>query len=457
MIDTLLIDRTPRQTRIALLAGGRTIEVWSEQPNDPLPRCGDVYLCRVTGRADAMGGVFVTLGGDEAAFLRDPTLHDGERVVAQVIVEAQGGKGPRLTRRVALPGRAAVLEPFGEGREVSRRIAAQDRRARLLAVAEGLSVAGGLTLRTAAATQSDAAVADEVRALALEAEALRAAVRTATNLGRLWPAPPGVVRALRDHADVARVAVSSGGVLAWCREITAPAPWTHAIAWNVAREGHGLFEAMGVEAAIERAVAPRIALEGGVELAFAPGPALTAIDVDSARASRRTALDCNLAAARAIPAEIRLRGTAGLIVVDFIGLDGDNPRKQVMAELRRGFARDRRVQACHGLSPLGLAEIARRRGGVALPAAMLEPCPHGAGGWWVSAAALADDVARRIAREAVRPGGMTVICAAEVARALADPQRGGLAALEGLAGGRVTIRATTAGSRDHIDVARNVA
>ncbi len=250
---------------------------------------------------------------------------------------------------------------------------------------------------------------------------------------RLAEAPPEPIALLRAEAGVTRLVVDGYGLAGPARR------WVEAagrkdVAVEVWTGPGALFDERGIDAALERALGARFALDGGGALGIEEGKALTVIDVDSAgRATGdATARAVNLAAAMAIPGLLRLRRIGGLVVVDFVGMRQVADRRAVMARLREGLANDPLVTACNGLSALGLAEIARRRLGPSLWRAMSEPCGVCADGRVASARSVADAAARRVMREAAagRGGAIELACGAAVARALDDPACGGLAALE---------------------------
>ena len=120
-----------------------------------------------------------------------------------------------------------------------------------------------------------------------------------------------------------------------------------------------------VEAQIEGLLQPEVELSGGARLLIEPVSSMTAIDLDSG-GDRRGALDVDLAAAAEIPRQLRLRNLSGLIVVDFLGLERKEERRQVVSRLAEGFADDGEPVELSGMSVSGLVEIARRRAGPAL-------------------------------------------------------------------------------------------
>lgn len=127
-----------------------------------------------------------------------------------------------------------------------------------------------------------------------------------------------------------------------------------------------------IEAEIETLLQPEAVLPGGGRLVIEPVSSLTAIDVDSG-ADGRSALEIDLAAAAEIPRQLRLRNLSGLIVVDFLGLERRDQRRQVTDLLAEGCAADGQPVEVSAMSASGLVEIARRRSGPALHELMFAP------------------------------------------------------------------------------------
>ncbi len=109
---------SPGEVRIAVLLGDELLDYAIWRPGAP-DGVGDVYRGRVTARVPAMAGSFVALNGTEG-FLPDSEggtgLRQGDFVSVRVTRAAQGGKGPRLTARLAPedsqpgPGPGALIE-----------------------------------------------------------------------------------------------------------------------------------------------------------------------------------------------------------------------------------------------------------------------------------------------------------------------------------------------------------
>jgi ribonuclease G len=126
-----------------------------------------------------------------------------------------------------------------------------------------------------------------------------------------------------------------------------------------------------IEEEIAAALEETVNLPCGGNLLIEPVRTLTAIDVNSATATRKagielTALTVNLDAAREVPRQLALRNLGGIVVVDFIDLENRNKREQVLERLREAAAIDPAIEWIGNMSRLGLVEILRRRRGATL-------------------------------------------------------------------------------------------
>lgn len=118
-----------------------------------------------------------------------------------------------------------------------------------------------------------------------------------------------------------------------------------------------------IAAALER----EVALPGGGRLSIEQTRALTAVDVDSGAAARDPAAG-NLAAAGEIARQMRIRNSAGVIIIDFIDAARDDRRPAIEAAMRAATAADRAGVRHAGFGPLGLYELVRNRLGAPLAA-----------------------------------------------------------------------------------------
>lgn len=447
MGEQILVSVGLADTRVALLAEGRLQEVEIWRP-DEMARPGTIYLGRVTSPAPGLDGVFVELGlarpgvlttrhvgpaygGDRQAAPFGRHLNEGRAVLVQVRRAPTAGKGALLTTAVTLPGRTLAYRPSAHTTVLSRRIFDAAERTRLQALAKGLSAIGegGFIVRTAAQGADAVELEREAASLRRRWKEIEAAAAMATPPLCLHRDDDAVMHALRELLSPGTEAVIVDDVetlnraRTWCR---AAAPWAlHRLSRH---DGDAsLFERHGVEAEIEAALQPDVALAGGGWLSIEATEAVVAIDVNAgsrAGADRRAtaALATNLEAAPEIARQLRLRGLGGLIVVDFLRLESPGEAARVLAALDAALGRDSTPTRRTGFSEFGLIELNRRRRGAPLAERLGEPCDACRGrAWQLSARSLAEALLRRAGAEVRRGRGGTLklIAAPEVIEALA--------------------------------------
>ncbi|MGF1604927.1 MAG: ribonuclease E/G [Rhodothalassiaceae bacterium] len=374
MSDTVLISRSIGETRLALIEDGRPVQLAHLRDTGPV-RPGAVFRARV--RALGKGFAFLDLGAGLEAVLpvRDKAPEEGALITVQISAlpaATDAAKRPIARKRLALVGRAVVAEP---GRRVGLDAGFVGDGASLIKALTGIAEHGRLTVKPAALTLPIEAVRTEAAALVQTVSALKA---DSGPPALLLDAPDPVQLALTDFAT-ARVS----RILADRRADLRRAHGLHA---TLALDGldtehwtgpEPMFEAFGVEEAIERALAPALDLPGGGSLGVDQTRGGAVIDVDQhaldgiSLQSNRLAL--NLEAAHAAAHQIRLQDLAGQIFVDFVDLKALADWDRVLQRLDQSLARDPRRPKRHQVRAAGLVIVNRARRGPSLRDTLLTP------------------------------------------------------------------------------------
>ena len=142
-----------------------------------------------------------------------------------------------------------------------------------------------------------------------------------------------------------------------------------------------IFDYYRIESEIEKLFDRKVWLKRGGYLVIDQAEALVAIDINTGRFvgkknQEETILKTNLDAAREISRQLRLRDIGGIIVIDFIDMESENNRKQVLDELRKHLKRDRSRTKTFAVSELGLVEMTRQRERPSLLHYLSDDCPH---------------------------------------------------------------------------------
>ena len=386
-VDRLICHVLPKAFLMALVAEGRLVELQVVRRDRPT-RVDSIFLGRLERVMPDLDAAFVDIGTGtgRSGVLRaeDRSGSDdwpplGAPVLAQVRNDGEGDKGPRLSMNVAVSGRYLVYHPNGSGVTFSRRIEGESERDRLRAHVEGL-LEGGIVLRTAAS----GVTADVLRADATHVlerwEKIRRLALDVDPPADLSSRVPGerdpIARALRDHGAGLDVVILDDRAMARALQDEMDRLGEKSrVRWH--NGAMPAFDIDDVAGQIDTALAPRIALESGVEVLFEPGETLCAVDIDSARAGGRQGraprrpVEVNLEAAPAIAQQLRLRNIAGAVVIDFVTMRSAYDRDKVQAALAEALANDPVPTQIYGFTRLGLFELTRARRGPTL-AAQLE-------------------------------------------------------------------------------------
>ncbi len=414
------MDRLGNQARLAVVEDGKLVEmaVWSEGKRQ---RTGNLYLGRVVNVLPGLEAAFVDVGLDKNAFLplsdvppalraarsgkaRQRPLRAGEEIIVQVVREPGGEKAPRLTMNPSFPGKFCVLLPTVEATGVSRHVDAPERREALEALARRIRPEGmGVVLRTAADDAEEEAVAADLRRLVSAWEKIAAMAQTAMAPALLYEEEDLAVRAARDlNAPILEQPFDSG-----------------------------------LEAQVEKATRRRVWLDSGAYLVFDRCEAMTVVDVNSGkflgkRGQADTLLRLNCEAAREIARQIRLRDIGGIIVVDFVDMDSESARAQVLQVFEEALSADRAKRHVFGFTGAGLLEMTRRPVFAPLLDTVAAPCPVCAGsGWTCSAEEKAHAMLRGVRRRRAAGDASRIVLSGPTAvmNALRDA---GAEALEGV-------------------------
>ncbi|MBL8658531.1 MAG: ribonuclease E/G [Rhodospirillales bacterium] len=421
-------------------------------------RVGEIILGRVRKVERALAAAFVEIGGNAFGFLNLADARglpsprrlpgEGEAILVQISREAEDSKAAKLTASIALPGRTLLYRPHRAGLLVSRRILDERRRGALLDLARSLPQdAGGWFIRRAALAASPDTMRAEAQTLLEQWRRLEERIASTAAPVRLFRPPDPILEAVADAAgpDLDRVQADDPGILnairAHCPEIAA---WCRLEC--VARPGQ---VDAAVEAAVSAALEPAVALPGGGAVRISETPALVAIDVDAGNrrggAAEDVALAANLEAVGVLARQIAVRGLAGHLTIDFIGMRRRAQRERVVAALRAAFAEDRQETHVAGYTRLGKVEMMRRRLHGSLRTRLTTTCSgcHGEGvvlsPEWAAHASLR--AALRTGSEAGAAGAALVIAAAPgVADALRGAAAGAWATIERRLGRKVDLR-----------------
>jgi len=183
MSEEILINVTPRETRVAMVENGALTEVFVER-SSRLGIVGNIYRGKVSRVLPGMQAAFIDIGLERTAFLHasdiyradtnggngdtnvaanekpgngtgasngngkdtngkhediSKLLYQGQTVTVQVVKDPLGTKGARLTTQLSIAARYLVLMPEINHIGVSQKIETEEERQRLKGIVSKLS------------------------------------------------------------------------------------------------------------------------------------------------------------------------------------------------------------------------------------------------------------------------------------------------------------------------------
>jgi ribonuclease G len=221
-----------------------------------------------------------------------------------------------------------------------------------------------------------------------------------------------------------------------------------------------IFDLHGVEDEIQKALDRKVPLKSGGYLVVDPAEAMTTIDVNTGafvghRNLEETIFKTNLEAATAIARQLRLRNLGGIIIIDFIDMEDEEHRRQVLRTLEKILERDHAKTNIIGITELGLVQMTRKRTRESLQQVLCEPCPSCQGrGQLKTAETVCYEIFREILREAraYQAEGYLVLANDKVVGRLLDEESGNVADLEAFIGRPIRFQVESEYSQEQYDV-----
>ena len=468
MADTareMLISHDSNETRVAILEDGELAELYIERPKRSI--AGNVYLGKVTDVLPGMQAAFVDIGMEKNAFLyvdeivapegvedvpkRDISqlLKVGQQLMVQVVKDAMGTKGARVTTEITLPGRFLVLMPFARFTGVSKKLAGEERERLHDAIAPHVPEDMGVIVRTVATGVAERELQSDLEFLLRLWRRVQALASEAIAPEVIYTEMDLALRLVRDvfSNEFGRLVVDEKStyekVLGFLKR-TSP---ELAKRVTLYREKEGMFEARNLGVAVSTALDRTVHLRSGGYITIDKTEALTAIDVNTGRfVGKRnleeTILKTNLEAAVEAVRQIRLRDIGGIIIIDFIDMEEAASRLQVTERLAAALERDRTKTRMSEMTRLNLVEITRKNVTEGLYEVLTEVCPHCGGEGRVISSATRRIAVTRNMRDLLKRGRSDAYVfglEAETYRLVTEPGLNVVASLRAETGKQITL------------------
>jgi ribonuclease E len=418
----------PEECRIAVVENGRLEELYTERASQD-NYAGNIYKGRIVNLEPSIQAAFVDFGVGRNGFLHisdvepqyfrqggyDPAaladeddadedghrprnqngrprnkppiqeiFRRGDEVLVQVIKEGIGTKGPTLSTYISIPGRYLVLMPALGRVGVSRKIEDEDERRKLRSIMLELKPPKGVgfIVRTAGQGRNRK---DLQRDLAYLLRLWKVIVRRMQTMDApvdIYEESDMIIRTIRDivTTDIDSIVIDEKNAYQRAKEFFEIVMPKHVDSLQLYEGKEPLFHKYKLEEEIAMIHQREVPLREGGSIVIDQTEALVAIDVNSGSfriddSAEETSFRLNVAAAKEISRQLRLRDLGGVIVNDFIDMRREKHRRVVEYTLRDAMKRDRARTKILRTSPFGLIEMTRQRIRPSLKRSVYHDCP----------------------------------------------------------------------------------
>lgn len=300
-------------------------------------------------------------------------LCSGDRIIVQISKEAVKTKAPVCTTAFELAGKYIVLTHGVQGISFSKKITDENFKKNITALMENLvkniinsqsyDPDFGILIRTNAYEAMETDIINEAQSFISKYEALLNTARTRTKNFLLKEAENPLFSILRDlnFAVCDRVITDDNEI------------YEKLINENISGKIElyqdsllPLYKLYNMEKVFDDITSRKVWLKSGGYLIIDYTEAMTVIDVNTGKCEKgsdkeKTFLNINIEAAKEIARLLSLRNISGIIIIDFIDMEEDDSRKQLLIKMKEYVAEDKIKTNVVDFTRLHLMEITRKK------------------------------------------------------------------------------------------------
>lgn len=339
---------------------------------------GNIYIGRVEKVVKNIQSAFIRLDKDHVGYLplNDtpakilnrklpkglPSIAENDLILVQVEQEPQKMKQARVTGNISLNGNYVALDLEEGIVGVSKKIKDTTRVKELKAlITEEQGTSYGCVLRTACEQASNEAILEEYRHFCKEMEQILHKAEYERKTGCIQTGRPEYLALLSEYG-IERLDEVKTDINDVYEELMAMG--INAVFYD--NEDYPMYKLLRLETELERLLNKKVWLKSGGFLVIEPTEAMVVIDVNSGKSIGKKNKDAhvlklNLEAASEITRQLRLRNLSGIIMIDFINMNRDEDKQQVVKCLEQGLRRDKIPGYFMEITKLDVFELTRKK------------------------------------------------------------------------------------------------
>ncbi len=366
----------------ALYEDGKLMEL-SLNPAEETSLLGSIYVGKVKKIVKNIQAAFVEIQPSMLCYLpleeaknpiyvkpkKQPKLIEGDELLVQVSREAVKTKAPSVTSNISLNGKYLVLTTGNRMIGYSAKLKPSEKTS-IKEVIDAWEIPEvGLIVRTNARSAKAEELQEEYQKLLSEyqflvQQAIHRSVYSCVRKSR----PSYLTSILGSRSEQLKEIVTDDAKL--YQEIleflTEEMPKDTEKLRLYKDQALPLKALYRMEKGMQDALAERVWLHSGAYLVIEPTEALTVIDVNTGKYTggkdkQQTIQKINKEATYEIARQLRLRNLSGIILVDFVDMEDEKAKQELLQLMRELLKKDPQKAAAVDLTALGLMELTRKK------------------------------------------------------------------------------------------------
>ncbi|WP_025162086.1 Rne/Rng family ribonuclease [Paraclostridium bifermentans] len=367
-MKNIVIESLVNSQKVAVLEDGKLSELFIESNSSK--SVSNIYRGVVKKALKGIEAYFVDIGSDKLAYLsmkKNEEVKCGQDILVQVNKEAIGTKGAKLNTEISFAGRYLVYIPSNDRLTISNKIKLEKERFRLKKIVQGVDEEFTGIIRTEAVGCSKEEIEQDIFDLKEKYNTVLKEYKLGIGPKLLYKDLDFASKYVKDNVNdsVLKIIVNNNDKYEELKNILGHIDRNYKDKLLL-ENNKDVFDLYSVQSQIDKCLNRKVWLKSGGYLIIDKTEALTVIDVNTGKFTGNSNLEetiyqTNLEAAIEISKLLRIRDIAGIIIVDFIDMQKNEYKKNLLEVLSKETDKDRRKTNVMGMTKLGLVEIARRR------------------------------------------------------------------------------------------------
>lgn len=367
-MKNIVIESLVNSQKVAVLEDGKLSELFIESNSSK--NVSNIYRGVVKKALKGIEAYFVDIGSDKLAYLsmkKNEEVKCGQDILVQVNKEAIGTKGAKLNTEISFAGRYLVYIPSNDRLTISNKIKLEKERFRLKKIVQGVDEEFTGIIRTEAVGCSKEEIEQDIFDLKEKYNTVLKEYKLGIGPKLLYKDLDFAFKYVKDNVNdsVLKIIVNNNDKYEELKNILGHIDKNYKDKLLL-ENNKDVFDLYSVQSQIDKCLNRKVWLKSGGYLIIDKTEALTVIDVNTGKFTGNSNLEetiyqTNLEAAIEISKLLRIRDIAGIIIVDFIDMQKNEYKKNLLEVLSKETDKDRRKTNVMGMTKLGLVEIARRR------------------------------------------------------------------------------------------------